>query len=48
MRWPIAGEPEETIGLLRHWRCQVIAGNCEEKLAAGLPIAVAVLRRVGV
>jgi len=28
-------EPEETIGLLRDWGCQVIAGNCEEQLAIG-------------
>jgi predicted phosphodiesterase len=28
-------EPEETVAAIRDWGCQVIAGNCEEQLAAG-------------
>lgn len=28
-------EPEETIAAIREWGCHVIAGNCEEQLAAG-------------
>jgi hypothetical protein len=28
-------EPEETIAAIRDWGCHVIAGNCEEQLAAG-------------
>ena len=28
-------EPEETVGEIRDWGCHVIAGNCEEQLAAG-------------
>ncbi len=28
-------EPEETAALMRDWGCHVIAGNCEEQLAAG-------------
>ena len=28
-------EPEETIASIRDWGCHVIAGNCEEQLAAG-------------
>jgi len=28
-------EPEETIAAIRGWACHVIAGNCEEQLAAG-------------
>jgi len=28
-------EPEETTAAIRHWGCHVIAGNCEEQLAAG-------------
>ena len=28
-------EPEETVAAIRAWGCQVIAGNCEEQLAAG-------------
>ena len=28
-------EPEETIAAIRDWACHVIAGNCEEQLAAG-------------
>lgn len=28
-------EPEETVALIREWGCRVIAGNCEEQLAAG-------------
>ncbi|MGE3065247.1 MAG: metallophosphoesterase [Hyphomicrobiaceae bacterium] len=28
-------EPEETIGAIRDWGCRVVAGNCEEQLAAG-------------
>lgn len=28
-------EPEETTGLIREWGCNVVAGNCEEQLAAG-------------
>ena len=28
-------EPEETVAELRDWGCHVIAGNCEEQLAAG-------------
>ncbi len=28
------GEPEETAGAMRDWGCHVIAGNCEEQLAA--------------
>ena len=28
-------EPEETIAAMRDWGCPVIAGNCEEQLAAG-------------
>src|SRR5262249_6191085 len=27
--------PEETVSVLRDWGCHVIAGNCEEQLAAG-------------
>ena len=29
------GEPEETCQVIRDWGCHVIAGNCEEQLAAG-------------
>src|SRR5262252_7649102 len=28
-------EPEETCAAIRDWACHVIAGNCEEQLAAG-------------
>lgn len=28
-------EPEETVAAIRDWACHVIAGNCEEQLAAG-------------
>jgi predicted phosphodiesterase len=28
-------EPEETTAAIRRWGCQVVAGNCEEQLAAG-------------
>lgn len=28
-------EPEETVAAIREWGCHVIAGNCEEQLAAG-------------
>jgi len=28
-------QPEETIAAMRDWDCHVIAGNCEEQLAAG-------------
>lgn len=28
-------EPEETVRFLRAWGCHVVAGNCEEQLAAG-------------
>jgi predicted phosphodiesterase len=28
-------EPEETVAAVRDWGCRVIAGNCEEQLAAG-------------
>lgn len=28
-------EPEETVRAMRDWGCHVIAGNCEEQLAAG-------------
>lgn len=28
-------EPEETVAAIRAWGCHVIAGNCEEQLAAG-------------
>jgi len=28
-------EPEETIAAIRDWACHVVAGNCEEQLAAG-------------
>ena len=28
-------EPEETVAAMRDWGCPVIAGNCEEQLAAG-------------
>ena len=28
-------EPEETVAAIRDWGCHVIAGNCEEQLAAG-------------
>lgn len=28
-------EPEETVAAIRNWGCHVIAGNCEEQLAAG-------------
>src|SRR5690606_6723170 len=28
-------EPEETVSAIRDWGCHVIAGNCEEQLAAG-------------
>jgi len=28
-------EPVETVALIRDWGCHVIAGNCEEQLAAG-------------
>ena len=28
-------EPEETTAAIRAWGCHVIAGNCEEQLAAG-------------
>jgi predicted phosphodiesterase len=28
-------EPEEAIAAVRDWGCQVVAGNCEEQLAAG-------------
>src|ERR1700730_11617469 len=28
-------EPEETVAAMRDWGCLVIAGNCEEQLAAG-------------
>ena len=28
-------EPEETIAAIRDWGCHVVAGNCEEQLAAG-------------
>lgn len=28
-------EPEETSALIREWGCHVVAGNCEEQLAAG-------------
>lgn len=28
-------EPEETVEAIRDWGCHVIAGNCEEQLAAG-------------
>lgn len=28
-------EPEETVTLIRDWGCHVVAGNCEEQLAAG-------------
>ena len=28
-------EPEETVQVVRDWGCHVIAGNCEEQLAAG-------------
>lgn len=28
-------EPEETVALIRDWGCHVVAGNCEEQLAAG-------------
>jgi predicted phosphodiesterase len=28
-------EPEETIAAIRAWGCHVVAGNCEEQLAAG-------------
>src|SRR5262245_5861525 len=28
-------EPEETITAIRDWGCHVVAGNCEERLAAG-------------
>lgn len=28
-------EPEETVRAIRDWGCHVIAGNCEEQLAAG-------------
>lgn len=30
-----AAEPEETTQAIRDWGCHVIAGNCEEQLAAG-------------
>lgn len=29
------GNPAETVALIRRWGCHVIAGNCEEQLAAG-------------
>lgn len=29
------GNPAETVALIRDWGCHVIAGNCEEQLAAG-------------
>lgn len=29
------GNPAETVALTRDWGCHVIAGNCEEQLAAG-------------
>jgi len=29
------GDPAETTALIRDWGCHVIAGNCEEQLAAG-------------
>lgn len=29
------GNPAETVSLIRKWGCHVIAGNCEEQLAAG-------------
>src|SRR5262249_53684257 len=28
-------EPEETVAAVRAWGCRVVAGNCEEQLAAG-------------
>jgi predicted phosphodiesterase len=28
-------EPEETVAAIRDWGCHVVAGNCEEQLAAG-------------
>ena len=28
-------EPEETAAAIRAWGCHVVAGNCEEQLAAG-------------
>jgi predicted phosphodiesterase len=30
-------EPEETAAAVRAWGCHVVAGNCEEQLAAGAP-----------
>lgn len=30
-------EPEETVRAIREWGCIVIAGNCEEQIAAGAP-----------
>jgi predicted phosphodiesterase len=30
-------EPEETVAAMRDWGCHVVAGNCEEQLAAGGP-----------
>ena len=32
-----AAQPEETVQLIRDWGVQVVAGNCEEQLAEGLP-----------
>lgn len=29
------GEPAATVALIREWGCHVVAGNCEEQLAAG-------------